>query len=175
MSYNSQSSIASGPRYWRDRWCAKDAIVASLEFTNVAANKDFPNVVVPASFLPSGATVVEVNMILKWRKMMEDSAADNYINAASKAIRAKVSTGAWGTDDIVAMTMKNGSWYVTGSATEGGDVLISTVDIKSVVTGAAATYNVRSEQTNRTDAIVVLGDGMTLYDIETGFRMFYTL
>ena len=175
MSYNSQSSIASGPRYWRDRWCAKDAIVASLEFTNVAADKDFPNVVVPASFLPSGATVVEVNMILKWRKMMEDSTAENYINAASKAIRVKISTGAWGTDDIVAMTMKNGSWIVAASGTEGGDVLISTTDIKAVVTGAAATYNFESNETNRSDAIVVLADGMTLYDIETGLRIFYTL
>jgi hypothetical protein len=107
--------------------------------------------------------------------MMEDSGAENYINAASKSIRIKVSSGSWGTDDIVAMTMANGSWKVAASSTEGGDVLISTTDVKSVVTGASATYNIRSEQTNRSDAIVVLADGMTFYDIETGVRVFYTL
>jgi hypothetical protein len=170
-----QSDAFSGPRYWRDQWCAKDAIVASLEFTNVAADKDFPNIVIPSDFIPSNATVVSVYLILKWRKMMEDSGAENYINAASKSIRIKVSSGSWGTDDIVAMTMANGSWKVAASSTEGGDVLISTTDVKSVVTGASATYNIRSEQTNRSDAIVVLADGMTFYDIETGVRVFYTL
>jgi len=160
---------------WRDAWCAKDAIIRLLEFTNVATDKDFSSIVVPSSFLPVGYTLVAVNLILKWRKMMEDSTVENYINGASKSIRVKVSTGAWGVDDIVAMTMKNGSWIVAASGIEGGDVLISTTDIKSVVTGVAATYNIRSEQTNRTDAIVVLADGMTLYDVETGVRMFYTL
>jgi len=160
---------------WRDAWCAKDAIVPSLEFTNVATDKDFSSIVVPSSFLPVGYTLVAVNLILKWRKMMEDSGAENYINAASKAIRAKVSTGAWGTDDIVAMTMTNGMWKVAASSTEGGDCLISSEDIKAVVTGAAMTVNFRSEQTNRADAIVVLGDGMTLYDVETVIRFVYTL
>jgi hypothetical protein len=175
MTANSESTLAQAPRYWRDQWCAKNAVVASLEFTNTAADKDFPSVVVPSSFLPSGATVLAVNLILKWRKMMEDSGSENYINAASKAIRAKISTGAWGTDDIVAMTFTNGMWKVAASATEGGDVLISTEDIKAVVTGVAATYNFRSEQTNRTDALVMLGDGMTLYDVETGLRVWYTV
>ncbi len=175
MVANSETSLAQAPRYWRDQWSAKNAVIASLEFTNAAADKDFPSVVVPSSFLPSGATVLAVNLILKWRKMMEDSGSENYINAASKAIRVKVSTGAWGTDDIVAMTFTNGMWKVAASATEGGDVLISTEDIKAVVTGVAATYNFRSEQTNRTDALVMLGDGMTLYDVETGIRVVYTL
>jgi len=175
MAYNSESAIASGPRYVRDWPCAKSAMVASLEFTNVAADKDFPSVVVPSGLLPTGATVVGAFLILKWRKMMEDSGAVNYINAASKAIRAKVSTGAWGTDDIVAMTMTNGMWVVAASSTDGGDCLISNEDIKAVATGAAMTVNFRSEETNRSGAIVVQGDGMTLYDVETGIRFVYTL
>jgi hypothetical protein len=115
MRANSEMTLAQGPRYWRDQWSAKDVVIASLEFTNAAADKDFPSVVVPSDFLPSGATVVAVNMILKWRKMMEDSGSENYINAASKAIRTKVSTGAWGTDDIVAMIFTNGMWKVAAS------------------------------------------------------------
>lgn len=171
-----QSEAFAGPRYWRDRWSYKSAIIPSLEFTNAAADKDFSDVVIPASFLPTGATVLEVNMMLKWAHMMEDSGAENYINAASKTIRVKVSTGAWGTDDIVAMTMKNGSWKVAASGTRGGDVYIETAhDIKAVVTGAAMTLNFESNNTNRSDAIVVLADGMTLYDIETGVRIWYTM
>lgn len=175
MAARSQQE-AAGAIYWRDRMCYKSAIVPSLEFTNVAADKDFPDVVIPAGFLPAGATIVEVNMLLKWADMMEDSASENYINAASKTIRVKASTGAWGTDDIVAMTLKNGSWVVAASSHRGGGVLMEQAhDIKAVVTGAAMTLNFESNQTNRSDAIVVLADGMTLYDVETGVRIFYTL
>lgn len=156
-----------------DIWSAKSAMVASLAFSNVAADKDFADVAVPASFLPSGARIVAVYLLVKWRKQVDSSGGANAISAASKKIRVKKSTGAWGTDDVVAMTMAQNSWNTAANATEGGDVLIGSADISGEVDADNATYNVRSEETNRGDAITVTAASLTLYDIECGLRFVY--
>jgi hypothetical protein len=119
---------------FKDQWCATP--IASLALTNVAADKDFSNVVFPTGFLPTGAIVQAIYLMVKWRKQVDSSAAPNAINGASKTIRVMKNGAVWGTNE---------------------------------------TYNVRSEQTNRTDALVVDGDALTLYDVYTGFRVYYTL
>lgn len=151
-----------------DFWSAPDD---NITVTNVAADLDFPNITI--SGLPSGLTIQKVVLILTVRALLDTSGSDNYINGASKTIRVKKSTGAWGTDDIVAITFANQSLYTVASNKEPGVVLVGTAELSSEVDGNA-TYNIRSEQTNRSDAIVALGANLELYDIQVGLRVFYS-
>ena len=161
---------------FKDIWCADSAVLATLAFSDAAADKDFPNVVVGAAGavngIPVGAVIAQVNLILM-ASTLDSSAAANYINAASKTIRVKVSTGDWGTDDIVAVTLINGDWYTLASGM-GSVVFVSATNIASVVTGAG-TYNLESNETNRSDAIVALAASLNLKGVRTGFRVYYKL
>ncbi len=134
-----------------------------------AADIAFPDIVVAG--LPSGLTLVRVVFILAIANLKDTSAADNYINAASKSIRVKISTGAWGTDDIIALTLDNQALYTKASAERGGPVLIGP-DIKATVTGNG-TWNVQSDEAARGDALVSLGDDLELYDVSVGLRYFF--
>ena len=134
-----------------------------------AADIAFPSIVVAG--LPSGLTLVRVVFILAIANLKDTSAADNYINAASKSIRVKISTGAWGTDDIIALTLDNQALYTKASAERGGPVLIGP-DIKATVTGNG-TWNVQSDEAARGDALVSLGDDLELYDVSVGLRFFF--
>lgn len=158
-----------GRKYpFMDFWSAP---ADKITVTNVAADLTFPSITV--SGLPSGLTIQKIVLILTVRAMFDTSAADNYINAASKTLRIKKSTGAWGTDDIVAITFDQNSLYTIASTKEPGAVIVGTADLKSEVDGNA-TYNVASEETNRSDAIVALGANLELYDVQVGLRVFYS-
>ena len=159
---------------FKDQWCGPP--IASLAITDTAANKDFSNVVFPTGFLPAGAIVQAIYLMVKWRKQVDSSAAPNAINGASKTIRVMKNGATWGTNDIVGMTFADNQLATGASTTEGGDMIVGDVDVKGEVDDVDnETYNVRSEQTNRTDALVVDGDALTLHDVYTGFRVYYTL
>lgn len=152
---------------------ADSAMLASLAFGSVAADKDFPSVVATAK--PTGATITKAYWGFSYSKKVDSSDAANAVSAAGKAVRVKVSTGAWGTDDIVAYTFANGALSTPASATEGGMMIMGSVDIKSVVDGSAATFNFRSEETERSDALTVTGASLTFYDVESWLVIEYTL
>jgi len=146
--------------FWSD-------ITATVVIPAVAADLDFPDVVIPTGGIPTGATIISARAILKWRKQVDSSTAANAINGASKGIRIKKSTGAWGTDDVMAINVPNNSMATDASSTEGGDCWIGDNDVDSEVDGVG-TYNIRSEETTRGDAIVVDGASLTLYDVQMG-------
>lgn len=150
-----------------DFWSLPEDI---LTVTSSAADITFPNIVVAG--LPVGFTLKRVVLILTIRAIKDSSAADNKINAASKTLRIKKSTGSWGTDDVVGITFDQNSLYCVASSKEGGPTIIGDTDIKGEVDDNA-TYNVMSNQTNRSDAIVALGNNLVLYDIQVGVRVFY--
>jgi hypothetical protein len=152
---------------------ADSAMLASLAFSNVAADKDFPSVVATAK--PAGATITKAYWGFSYSKKVDSSDGVNAVSAASKTVRVKVSTGAWGTDDIVAFTFANGTLSTPASTTEGGMMIMGSVDIKSVVDGSAATFNFRSEETERSDALTVTGASLTFYDVESWLVVEYTL
>ncbi|MBA7593175.1 hypothetical protein ES703_00092 [subsurface metagenome] len=159
---------------FKDQWCGPP--IASLAITDTAADKDFSNVVFPTGFLPAGAIVQAIYLMVKWRKQVDSSAAPNAINGASKTIRVMKNGAVWGTNDIVGMTFADNQLATGASTTEGGDMIVGDVDVKGEVDDVDnETYNVRSEQTERTDALVVDGDALTLHDVYTGFRVYYTL
>lgn len=165
---------------YKDQWCAVSSILPSLAFSNAAGDKAFPDVVLPAAgtFLPAGAVIQSVYLMVKWRKQYNSSAGANAINAAAKTIRIKKAADAWAAS-LVAMTMANGDWEtVAGPApagVEGGDMYIGSVDIKGKVDAFGTTYNISSEQTVTGEGITVTAASLTLYGVATSLRIYYTL
>lgn len=143
---------------------------APIAVPAVAADLTFPSVVVAG--LPSGITIARADIVLVIGALLDTSSAENQIAAASKTLRVKLSSGAWGTDDIVAMTLVQNSLQVDADAYRGGAVLFGNTDIKSVVT-ADGTFNFRSEETNRSDAIVATGASLELLDVAIVVRVWF--
>lgn len=150
-----------------DFWSATSATVT---VTNAAADLDFPNVTV-ANF-PSGATILRVVALLKCRALNNTNAAANNLTGA-KTLRIKASTGAWGTNDIVAISFVASQWPLAASTKEGGDSVVGTADLSSVVTGNG-TFNFRSEQTNRAEAIVAAQSNIVLDDVQVALRLYFS-
>jgi len=142
-----------------------------ITITNAAADLTFPDIVVAA--LPGGLTIKKVVLVLSVRALNNTNAADNYINAAGKTLRIKKSTGVWGVDDVVGITVASNALYCKSSAKENGPVIIGSADLSALV-NANGTYNVRSDQTTRGDAIVAQGNNLELYDVQVGLRVFYS-
>jgi len=150
-----------------DFWSAPED---KLTVTATAADITFPDIAVAG--LPAGLTVKKVALIFTCRAIKDTSGADNKVNAAGKTLRVKKSTGTWGVDDVVGITFDQNSLYCAASTKEAGPTIIGATDIKSEVDGNA-TYNVMSNQTQRSDAIVALGNNLELYDLQVGLRIFY--
>lgn len=158
----------------KDQWCALP--IASLAIPAAAADLTLSNVVFPASFLPAGAVVQAVYLMVKWRKQVDSSGAANAINGAGKSWRVKKTGGAWGVDDVEGIVLADNQMATASNATEGGDMIIGDVDIKGEVDDVDnETYNVMGENTNRGDAPVVDGASLTIHDVYTGLRVYYTL
>lgn len=150
-----------------DFWSAPED---KITVTNVAANKAFPDIEV--SGLPAGATLKRVVLIMTCRAIEDDSAAANYINAASKTLRIMKSGGGWVADSLVGITFAQNSLYCAASSKEAGPAIIGAHDVKGEVDGDA-TYNVMSNNDDTGDAIVVLAASLYLYDVQVGVRIFY--
>ena len=159
--------------FFKDIYCADASVSNPTAFTDAAANIALPDVIIGAAGavngLPVGSIITQVNLILL-ANLLESSAAANYINAAAKTLRIKLSTGNWGANDIVAATMLNGDWYTPASAMSSIAKIYST-DISSVVSGPG-TYNI-STRTDAGDAIVVLAASLALKGCTTGLRVYY--
>ena len=125
---------------------------ANITVPNLAGVTDltFPNIVVAG--LPAGLAVKRVSLILAIRALRDTSGAANFIAAANRTLRIKAAAGAWGVNDIVAITFALNSFYTNASFKEAGPVIIGSADLSALVTGNG-TYNVRSDQTTRADAI----------------------
>lgn len=136
----------------------------------VAADLDFPDVVV--ANLPSGLTIARADIVLVIGALFDTSSSENQIAAASKTIRVKKSTGAWGTDDIVALTFSQNALQVDADAYRGGPLLFGATDIKAEMDGNA-TYNFRSEETNRSQGITATGASLELLDVSVIIRVWF--
>ena len=136
----------------------------------VAADLDFPSVVVAG--LPSGITIARADLVLVIGALFDTSAAENQIDQAAKTIRVKLSTGSWGTDDIVALTFAQNGLQVDGDAYRGGPVLFGATDISSKVVGNG-TYNFRSEETERSEGVTATGASLELLDVSSIIRVWF--
>jgi len=145
------------------------AIIAVPAVGNVA-DLDFPDIIVAG--LPSGITIARADLVLIIGALLDTSAAENQVAAANKKLRIKISTGAWATNDIPALTFVLNSLQCDASAYRGGTVLFGATDIKAVVT-ADGTYNLRSVQTTREDAVIATGDTLELLDVSAVIRVWF--
>ncbi len=143
------------------------------KFTVAAAAADITFTDITVAGLPAGLTVKKAALIFTCRAIKDTSGADNKVNAVNKTLRVKKSTGTWGVDDVVGITFAQNSLYCAASTKEAGPTIIGAADIKSAVDGNA-TYNVMSNQTQRADAIIALGNSLELYDVQVGLRIFYS-
>ena len=146
------------------------AIIAIPAVGNVA-DLDFPDIIIAG--LPSGITIARADLVLIIGGLFDTSAAENQIAAASKKLRIKISTGAWGTNDIVALTFVQNALQVDADAYRGGPVLFGGIDIKSIITIANGTYNLQSDQAQRTDAVIATGDDLELLDVSAVIRVWF--
>lgn len=162
------------PVLYKDQWCATP--IAALAIPAAVADQTLPNVVFPTGFLPANATVQAVYLMVKWRKQVDSSAAPNANNGAGHSWRVKKNAGAWGVDDLEGVVLADNQMATGASATEGGDMLIGDINIAAEVDDVDnETYNVMGEQTNRGDAPHVDGASLTLHDVYTGLRVYFTL
>lgn len=136
----------------------------------VAADLTFPDVVV--SGLPSGITIAKADIALIIGALFDTSSSENQIAAASKTLRVKLAGDSWGTDDIIALTFVQNGLQIDADAYRGGVVLFGGIDIKSKMT-ADGTYNFRSEETNRSDAVVATGASLELLDVSVIIRVWF--
>jgi len=151
--------------YIIDCWGDIDNVVT---ITGSSSDINLPNVIVPT--LPDGARIWKVILIFKCDLIRDTSGSDNAINGAA-AIRIKVSTGAWGTDDIVAIDIPDNSFAVDVTNVgrdRGGAVMpgnLNNDNLSSVVTGAA-TYNIRLED------IQADGANLELHEVSVGLKLY---
>jgi len=158
---------------FKDQWCALP--IASLAIPAVAADLSLADVVFPAGFLKTGAVVDSIYLMVKWRKQIDSSSAPNAINGTGKAWRIK-KNGAALADYIEGIVLKDNQMATGADATEGGDMIIGSLDVKAEVDDVDnETYNISGEQTTHADAPVVDGASLTLHDVYTGLRVYFSL
>jgi len=135
-----------------------------------AGDLDFPDIVVAG--LPSGITIAKADLVLVIGGLLDTSTAENQIAAAAKTLRLKLSTGAWGTDDMVALTFVANSLQCGASAYRGGPALFGGIDVKAKVT-ADGTYNLRSDETESGEGVVATGASLELLDVSAVLRVWF--
>ncbi len=154
MSYGVKAQGSLEIDFWSDTQ-------AAVTITNAAQDLSLPDVVVS---LPSESSILRVVTLIKARAVEDTSAVLNSLSGAQN-LRAKLSTGVWGVNDIAAINLVDGQFTVVASAKEAGDVVVGDIDISSVVSGDG-TYNFRLE-----DAIAV-GSNLVLHDVLIGVRIY---
>ena len=143
----------------------KSTVKHIIVVTASGADLAFPDVVV--SGLPTGATLVSVELLLVIGGLFNTSASENQIKAATTdSLWIKLSGGSWGTDDIEALVFKALSLQTEASKYRGGPVVWGTIDVKAEVTGNG-TYNIASRETNRTKGVEATGATLELHDVTT--------
>jgi len=138
---------------------------------STASDIDFPSVVVAG--LPTGATILRVDVFVSIGAIFDTSAAENQIKTGTTdELRVKLAAGAWGTDDVQALVFPALGLQVDADAYRGGTVLFGGVDVKSEVTGNG-TYNFRSEETEASKGVESTGDSLELLDVQTFIRIWF--
>ncbi len=150
--------------YHKDFWStfSKDACCESVfTITSTATDQSLPSVTVRK--IPVGATISEVNALLKYRIVKDTSAAQNSLKlAGTEHIQVDKS----GCTFIDAIELVKGMMEVEACDESGGDVWVGSINISSEVNGND-TYEFRWEGS---DAI---GSNLEVRDLQTGLRVYF--
>ena len=127
-----------------------------------AADVNMPNIILPNIT----GTIVRVYLHFKYRMVENTYDGANALQGA-QSIRIKKSTGAWGVDDIAAITFADNNITLAALTREGGDVHGGMIDLSGEVDVFNATYNTRWEDGD------VDQDFINFNDVEMFLRVVY--
>lgn len=127
-----------------------------------AADVNMPNVVLP----DIAGTIDRVYLHFKVRMIENEYDGPNML-AGAQSIRIKKAAGAWGVDDIPAITFVDDGIAIAALTREAGDVFGGKIDVSSEVDAFNATYNIRWE-----DGAVDM-DFLNFNDIEMFLRVIF--
>jgi len=122
-------------------WSDVDDVV---DLPAAATDTDLPNIVLPNI----AGTLDHVYVGIKVRMIENTSASGANAIQTAQNIRIKKSSGAWDTDDVIAINLIDNQWTVAASTREGGDVQIGDNDVVAEVDAFNATYNLRIDSAN---------------------------
>lgn len=143
-----------------DFWSEIDDLVT---ITSTAATQALPSVTV--ADIPSGAVIVRVVAMLKYRAAEDTSGSDNsLVLAGTEHIQVDKSGGTY----IDAIKLIASSIQVAASTRDGGDVWIGDIDVSSEVDGND-TYEFQWEGADAT------GNNLLIRDLQVGLRVYFTL
>ncbi|KKN54168.1 hypothetical protein LCGC14_0595170 [marine sediment metagenome] len=131
-------------------------LLASLVVNAVAANVALPDVVVPASLIPTGTAIQRVICAMSWRKSVDSSSLANAVNVAQAVQVRDDSPSAF----VDAINLPDNSLAHAADGIEGGFMLVGDNDVKATVDGAD-TYNFQWTLAD------VDGASLTFYDVQT--------
>ena len=121
-----------------------------------------PDIIIPASYLPAGAPITRVELLMKYRKVMDTSGLDNKLSG-NLNVQVKESVAGTFTTGI---SLKDDMMLVAADGESGGDMLVGAADVKAEVAADDKTYN--------TQIALAVSDGnnLILKDIQFGVRFY---
>ena len=142
-----------------------------IDITGTPTNCSFAQLVI--SDIPASATISRAYLLWKYRQVVNDSVATNYINTAGK-FRIMPVLGNIGTDDVIGLNVDGGKVHVSASATGAGDVICGSVNLKTfIATNMNGTYQLLMNQTVRGDAPAALANTLHFHDSQLGLEVYY--
>lgn len=143
----------------RPFWCTGST--ASITVNNAATDVALLSVTI--SGLPSYANIERVRAMFKYRKVENTNAGDNKLNGAQEIQVKETAAGSW-TD---AINFLDDDIKVDGSITDGGDVVIGSIDVKAEVDGNG-TYDFQWDESS-SDL-----DSLLFYSVQVGLVVEWT-
>jgi len=154
-----QYGVSTVKRATQMIWGDSSALVT---IPGVGANTDLPDVIIPASWLPTGYTLISVVAVVKWREIADTSGAANKIDGAQE-IHVQRAGGTY----TAAIEIADDMLSVDGNGVSAGDIIVGHTDIKAQVNSDNITANFRW--------VMACADGASilLRDVQTGLYVTY--
>lgn len=137
---NRQVSIQTDVQYLQNSELFGSTMQEELQLGAGAADVNLPDIILPNI----SGTIDRAYLHFKVR-MIENTYAGVNKLAGAQSIRIKTDGGAWGVDDIAAITFPDDYITLADSTREAGDVFGGMIDVSSEVTDFNDTYEIRWE------------------------------
>lgn len=161
VAVNGITTLDTGLAQKGGRITRSSNLQATVVIDASAANKSLPSVAVESGALPPNATITRVFAGISWRKQTDSSTSAN-ATVAAQIIEVDI-TGGFAT---TAIDIPDNSFATTGSADEGGFLLVGDNDIKAEVAEGSTTLF-------QWTAADVDGASLTLQDVQTHLLIEY--
>ena len=134
-----------------------------IQLNTIMGDKSLPSITIAG--LPSGATVVRVIMMLKYRTLENTNAAINGVSGAQNIQAEKAVNGSW----VTGIALGGGECSVPASTRETGDVMMGTADISAQVPANGAVMNFKWTSG------LAAQNNLNLNDVQVGLRIWFTV